>query len=113
MKKLVTLLLTAFITLGFVASTASADAGKGQKLYLKKLKKHFGYNGVKFCAQHTQDEWEELFANDAAGFIKAYGDKHPSAQKFLNSDKFKTKLAPHIKDFAIEYASDSGNVPSC
>jgi hypothetical protein len=112
MKKLVTLLLTAFITMGVVATTASADVAKGQKLYLKFMKKHFGYNGVKFCAQHTQDEWEELFENNAAGFIEKYSGKHPNAKNFLNGAKFQ-KFAPHIKDFAIEYASDSGNVPSC
>jgi hypothetical protein len=112
MKKLVTLLVTAFITLGVMATTASADVQKGQKLYLKFLKPNFGYNGVKFCALHSQDEWEELFEDNAAGFIKAFSEKHPGAKTFLEGDKFQ-KFAPHIKDFAVEYANDSGNVPSC
>lgn len=112
MKKLVTLLLMAFLGLGLVASTASADVAKGQKLYLKFLKDKFGYNGVKFCAMHSQGEWKDLFDNNAAGFIKEFGAKHPDAKTFLEGEAFQ-KYAPDIKDFAIEYANDSGNVPSC
>lgn len=107
MKKFASLLLAIFLGLSFVTTTAMADAAKGQKLYLKYMKKILGMNGAKFAAQHTQDEWEELFEDDAAGFKKKFGPN-----KFFDGEKFK-KIAPHIKDFAIEYASDSGNVPSC
>ena len=112
MKRLVTLVLAVMLGLGMAVSTASADAAKGQKIYLKFLKKDTGVNGAKFAQQHTQAEWEKLFAGDGSEFIKVYSEKYPNAKKFLEGKKFK-KFMGDIKDFAIKYASDSGNVPSC
>jgi hypothetical protein len=112
MKKLMSLLVASFLILGLAASTASADATKGQKLYLKFLKGKLGMNGVKFCSKYSQDEWEELFEDDASAFIKEFSSKYPDAKNFLEGAKFQ-KIKGHIKDFAIEYANDSGNVPSC
>jgi hypothetical protein len=111
MKKLASVILSVFIGSAFVSSMAFADAAKGQKLYLKYLKKSMGMNGAGFAALHTQDEWEEMFENDGEG-VKALMKEKGVSESFLNGDKFK-KFMPHIKDFAIEYASDSGNVPSC
>ena len=98
---------------GMVSTSALAGAAKGQKYYLKFLKKTTGTNGAKFATQHTQDEWEALFANDAEKFISKYSAEYPKAKEFLNSAKFKSKYSKHIKDFVKQYASDSGNVPSC
>lgn len=112
MKKILTLLISSFLLVGVVSSSALADAAKGQKYYLKFFKKKTGLNGAKFATQHTQDEWKALFDNNAAGFIQTYSKKFPAMEKFLNGKKFK-KYMPHIKDFVVEYASDSGNVPSC
>ena len=112
MKRLVTLVLAVMLGLSMVVSSALADPAKGQKYYLKFMKKATGINGAKFAAQHTQAEWKVLFDGDAAAFIKEYSAKYPDAAKFLNGEKFQ-KFMPDIKDFAIEYANDSGNVPSC
>ena len=112
MKRLVTLVLAVMLGLSMAVSTASADPAKGQKYYLKFMKKATGVNGAKFAAEHTQAEWKALFDGDGSAFIKEYSAKYPDAAEFLNGDKFK-KFMPHIKDFAVEYASDSGNVPSC
>jgi hypothetical protein len=112
MKKLLALLVTAFFMVGMFSTSALADPAKGQKYYLKFMKKATGVNGAKFATQHTQAEWKTLFDGDAAAFIKEYSAKYPGAADFLNGDKFQ-KFMPHIRDFAIEYASDSGNVPSC
>ena len=106
------LLVASFLILGLAVSSASADAAKGQKLYLKFLKGKFGMNGVKFCAKYSQDEWDELFEDNAASFIKKFSTAYPSSKKFLNGKKFQ-KIKIHIHDFAYEYANDSGNVPSC
>ncbi|OSM02312.1 hypothetical protein [Magnetofaba australis] len=109
MKK-IALVLMALSLLG-AAPNAFADPAKGGKYYLKIFKPKTGYNGTKFASMHTRDEWKRLFDNDGYGFIAEFGAKHPSLKKFLYSDQFKIKLMPHIRDFAIEYASDSGNVP--
>lgn len=94
------------------ATMAQADAKTGQKVYLKTLKAKFGMNGTKFAAEHTVGEWEELFADDAKGFIKEYGERFPAAVPVLTNPDMKEKLQ-EVGDFAKEYGSDSGNVPSC
>lgn len=91
----------------------NGNVTKGLKLYSKKLKKKIGVSGSKFAALHSQDEWEELFSNGGKPFIKEMSEKYPEAEKVLNSEKFKKKYIGHIKAFVIEYANDSGNVPSC
>jgi hypothetical protein len=108
MKKLLSVLLIAALS----ASVASADAKAGQKVYLKTLKAKFNMNGTKFASEHTVGEWEELFADGAKGFIKEYGERFPTALPILNNPSMKEKLQD-IGDFAKEYGSDSGNVPSC
>lgn len=92
--------------------SASADAEKGQQYYLKYLRPVFDYNGQVFAQQHLKIEWKRYFKNDAQKFIEKYSDKHPSANEFLHSTTFQ-KIAPHIQDFAVKYAADSGELPSC
>ena len=113
MKKILGILLASFLLVGVMSSSAFADASKGQKYYLKFFKKKTGLNGAKFAVQHTQEEWKVLFANNAEKFIVEYSKTYPKMEKFLTSNKFKSKYSKHIADFVIEYANDSGNVPSC
>jgi cytochrome c553 len=109
MSKLTSSLLVILITIGTMVSTASADIKKGQKSYLKTCKNCHG-NGTKGAAMHTQDEWEELFANGGAKIVKAHAKDKSSA--FFNGDGFKSQ-AQDLRDFLFEYGSDSGNVPTC
>ncbi len=113
MTKLIKVAAASLIVAGLFATTASADAATGQKYYLKTMKKFTGFNGVKFAAMYSQAEWEDRFANGGEGFIKEFSEKFPDMANFLSGDTFKEKIMPHIKDFAIMYANDSGNVPSC
>ena len=112
MNKMLKQLLVVLALTMFGATASYADAAKGQKVYLKKFKSKFELNGAKFAALHSQSEWEELFANDAAGFIKEFSAKYPGAADYLAKPKTLKKINL-IKDFCIEYANDSGNVPSC
>jgi len=98
--------------MALAASMAQADAKAGQKTYLKSFKTSFGMNGTKFAAEHTVGEWEELFADNAKGFVNEYGEKFPKALPVLTNPEMKDKLQD-VGDFAKEYGSDSGNVPSC
>ncbi len=107
MKKLISSLLAAAVLAGVMSSSAMADPAKGQKLYLKKLKKACGINGAKMSAKHTQDEWEAI-KNDGKledEIIKIC----PKVKKGYLKDKWMND----IYDFFYNYASDSGNVPSC
>ena len=112
MKRLIQTLLIGAL-LGSVGSvTLMADVKKGQKFYLKTFKSKFNINGTKFAALHTQDEWTALFENEGEGFKKEFSERYPKSGKTLANPKVWKKLE-HIRDFAIEYANDSGNVPSC
>ncbi|MDD5159288.1 MAG: hypothetical protein PHI47_04500 [Sulfuricurvum sp.] len=108
MKKFLLLLAAVALT----ASMAQADAASGQKVYLKNFKAKFNMNGTKFAAEHTVSEWEDLFANDAKGFVDEYGKRFPNALPVLANPEMKDKIQ-EVGDFAKQYGSDSGNVPSC
>ena len=105
--KLLKIIMAGTLALGIASSTLSADAVKGQKLFSKLLKDPCGMTGAKFAAKHSQEEWKALkesgkFEEELIKIcpnVKA-GDLSPSAIE-------------NIIDFSIEFASDSGNVPSC
>jgi len=103
-KKIIKLTISAILGITLVTTVTSADVAKGQKLYVKKLKVKCGISGSAFAAKHTQDKWEEIY--DA-------GKLSDEIKKICKGHTLGEKLLPHIYDFAYEYASDSGNVPSC
>ena len=104
MNTMTKLAVATLLGMALFSTTASADVKKGQKLYMKKMKASCGFTGAKFAAKHTQDEWEA---------IKGAGKFGAEAAKICPGLKLKDKYVPHIYDFSYEYASDSGNVPSC
>ncbi|BDY13615.1 cytochrome C [Hydrogenimonas cancrithermarum] len=110
MKKLLTMVAAGFVAMSLMATSASADAAKGQKIYSKKVKNLCGFNGAKFAAKHSQDEWEELY--EEGKFAEEMGKLCPKGAKIFTSGKFK-KYLKDLYDFAYEYANDSGNVPAC
>jgi len=112
MKQLIKILLLGVLLGSMGTSVLMADIKKGQKYYLKTFKSKFKMNGVKFATLHTQDEWRELFENEGKGFKEKFSKSYPKSKKLLTNPKVWKKLQ-HVRDFAIEYASDSGNVPSC
>ena len=107
MNTIVKIALAAIIMLGMSATTLSADVGKGQKLYLKKLKGACNMNGAKMASQHSQDEWETIGKGD--GMAAEIKKICPT----VKDKALKGKYLPHYYDFFYEYANDSGNVPSC
>lgn len=113
MKKVLMMVLSAFLLVGVISTSAFADSAKGQKYFLKFMKKKTGMNGGQFAVKHTTAEWKDLFANGGAKFIEKYSKEFPQLEKFFNSDKFKDKYMEHIADFLENYSKDSGNVPSC
>ena len=80
---------------------------KGQKAFIKFLKEPCGMDGAKFALKHTQEEWRK---------IKADGTAEAEIIKIcpkVKAGDIKESLLEHVMDFSIEFASDSGNVPSC
>ena len=105
MNKFTKLAVTALFAFAVMSTTSSANIVRGQKLYSKKLKSDCGFTGAKFAAKHTQDEWEKI--NEDGKMVKEIKNICPKATKFED------KYAKDIFDFVNEYASDSGNIPSC
>lgn len=92
--------------------TATADVNKGKRYYMKSFKQKFKMNGLEFTQLHTAQEWRALFEEEGKGFISEFSQRYPKHEAFLHDPKLWIKLQ-HVRDFAIEYASDSGNIPSC
>ncbi len=107
MFKLLKIVLVASLALGVVSTSAMADPVKGQKLFIKKLKKPCGFKGDVFATKHTQAQWQAIMKE---GKMKA---EIMSLCPKADGKKIKDKYIKHLFDFAYEYASDSGNVPSC
>jgi len=105
LKNLLTLLFAAVVGLSFVSTSALADSAKGQKIFIKKMKKPCGFDGGVMAKKHTQAEWKAF--QDAGKLNEAMNAFCPKAKPV------KAKYVPHVYDFLFNYASDSGNVPSC
>ncbi len=110
MKKL----LLASTLLGIlVLPSLDAAVYKGQMEYVKKCRKCHG-EGQKLLASHTTEEWEELMNNKGKALASEHlrTDDAKASWEYFESEKFRDK-AKHLRDFMMEYASDSGNVPAC
>lgn len=105
--KLLKVMMTGVLALGLASSTLSADAVKGQKLFSKLLKEPCGMTGAKFAAKHTQEEWSQI--KESGKFADEIIKICPNVKAGEVSDS----AIEHIFDFSKEFASDSGNVPSC
>lgn len=100
----VLLKITAFSTM------VNADVKKGQNIFINTLKITCSTTGIDSCAKftfkHTQNEWETI--KQAGKFSNEVIKICPKA-----SGKLKQQDENDVYHFSYEYASDSGNVPSC
>ncbi len=103
--------MAALLGLTVLSTTVYADAAKGQKIYQKKLKESCGKTGAVFAASHTQMEWEN--AKEEGTLAEMMEAECPAGKAFFESDKFQNKYKKHLYDFVYDFASDSGNIPSC
>lgn len=98
-----------------VITSVSLNAAvyKGQKVYVKKCRKCHG-GGQSVAASKTMRSWKKLLKKKGAGLSNMHlsNEKAKSSWKYFKSKKYK-KRAKHLKDFMVEYAKDSGNVPAC
>ncbi|SFV66834.1 hypothetical protein MNB_SM-6-421 [hydrothermal vent metagenome] len=98
-----------------VLSLASADAAiyKGQEIFIQKcLKCHPSCQD--FVAKYKQNEWQKLMENKGKPLAELHlkSKKAKKSWDYFKSKKYYKKLK-HLKQFLIEYAKDSGNVPVC
>ena len=105
MTKLLKMAMVGALALGIGSTIVSADAVKGQKLFIKKFKKPCGFNGGVMAKKHTQEEWKTIY--ESGKLNDELLKQCPKAKKA------KEKYLKHLYDFFYNYASDSGNVPAC
>lgn len=105
MKKVIRFVLMVGISLGLASTCVLADTGKGQKIFSKEMKNACGYSGGVMAKKHTQAEWKKLF--EAGKLNDELLKECPSARALKES------YVEHVYDFLYNFASDSGNVPSC
>jgi len=88
---------------------------KGQKAYVKKCRKCHG-GGQKVAASKRMKEWKKLLNKKNKGIqlatLHLENKKAKKSHKYFDSKKYR-KRARHLRDFMVEYAKDSGNVPAC
>jgi len=99
----------------FFIPALEAAVYKGQKAYVKKCRKCHG-GGQKVAASKRMKEWKKLLNKKNKGIkLAALHLENPKAKKshkYFDSKKYR-KRARHLRDFMVEYAKDSGNVPAC
>lgn len=111
MNNLIKTVLASLVIVAMSVTVASADAKKGQKYYLKKLKvcqKDGLKNGAVFATKHTRGEWS-TFKNEGK-LMEEWQNICPSGTKKFT--KMKEKDTTNLYDFVWKYAAD-GEVPSC
>ena len=111
MKSFTKITAAAILGLTVLNTNVYADAAKGQKIYQKKLKEVCGKTGAVFAASHTQMEWET--AKDEGKLAEMMAAECPAGKDFFESEKFESKFKDDLYDFVHDFASDSGNIPSC
>ena len=99
-----------FILFFTLAILAHAYSAKGMVAY-KKLCSYCHGPAFKGAAMLNSDEWEELFANDAAK-LKALHKNNKEAMKKLKSSYFKRRFK-YLAPFLRNNGRDMGVVRSC
>ncbi len=106
-------LLIIMFTYFFVSTPMHAAIYKGQKVFTKVcLKCH--ESGQSFVAKKTIYRWKKLMKKKGLGLKKLHLKKQKAKKSwtYFKSRNY-TKKSKHLKQFLVEYAKDSGNVPAC
>ena len=103
-----------FLSLAFLTlSSSNAAIYKGQKVFVKQCVKCHD-SGQAFVAEYKMKQWKKLMNKKGKMLAKIHLDsqKAKKSHKYFKSSAF-TKKSKHLKQFLVEYAKDSGNVPAC
>ena len=110
MNKVFILFIT-FFTISLF--TLNAAVYKGQKVFIKKCVKCH-YSGQVFIAKKDINAWEHLMNEEGKPLAQLHlkSDKAQKSWKYFKTESY-YKTSKHLKEFLVEYAKDSGNVPAC
>ena len=105
--------LFSLFTFILFASSLQGAVYKGQKVFIKHcLECHEG--GQSFVAEKKMKTWKKLMKKKGKPLAKIHlKDKDAKdSWDYFKSKKY-SKKSKHLKQFLVEYAKDSGNVPAC
>jgi len=94
-------------------TSSNAAIYKGQKTFVKKcVKCHKA--GQAFIAKKKIKTWKKLMKKKGQPLADLHLENKEAKKswKYFKSKKY-SKKSKHLKQFLIEYAKDSGNVPAC
>jgi hypothetical protein len=99
----------------FTSLTSTAAVYKGQRVFVKKcVKCHKG--GQAFVGKKKKRHWKWLMARKGKRLARIHlqsdNPKAKRSKRYFKSRKYKRKTR-HLKQFLMEYAKDSGNIPAC
>ena len=98
---------------GFIYTiNLNAAAYKGQMVYAKHCVECHGKQV--YIQSKTMAQWKEVFKNKGEDLAQIHlkSQKAEPSWEYFKSKKY-TKKVKHLKDFLVEYAQDSGKVPTC
>lgn len=103
MKRFLVVLVSICVgTMLFSTQVFASSEGKGNRIYLKKLKETCKMSGFEMAKQHTQAEWMKIYEE---GMLNAEMESLcPGARDFKASDE------KYVSKFFYAFASDSGKV---
>ena len=86
---------------------------KGEKYFKKNCLSCHG-KALKFVTEKEYDKWRKYFSENGDILYDLHDDSDEAidAMKYFRSEKYRRSIK-HYKDFFLEYASDTGNIPAC
>jgi len=97
----------------FSLTSSNAAIYKGQRVFVKKcLKCH--KSGQNFVLKYKMRQWKKWMKHKGKPLAELHfkSEKAKKSWKYFKSRRY-TKKSRHLKQFLVEYAKDSGNVPAC
>ncbi|MDD2904969.1 MAG: cytochrome C [Sulfurimonas sp.] len=91
----------------------SASVYKGHGLFKNMCLECHG-TALEFVINKNTKQWSDLLKDDGAPLLLIHA-KNTNALKsleYFRGDRY-SKHVPHYRDFFMEYASDTGNIPAC
>jgi hypothetical protein len=106
-------LLLILISVMLFSLSSEAAIYKGQRIFIKKcLKCH--KEGQNFIAKYKMKKWKKWMKHKGKPLAELHlkNEKAKKSWKYFKSKKY-AKKSKHLRQFLVEYAKDSGNVPAC
>ncbi|MBD3800694.1 MAG: cytochrome C [Campylobacterales bacterium] len=92
---------------------SEAAVYKGEREFHKQCKVCHD-DGQDIASTFKRRTWKKMMQNSGEGLAELHlnNEKAKKSWKYFKSKKFQ-KNSKHLKDFMVEYAKESGNVPAC